>query len=129
MKKYIVLITLFFILFIFSKCKNENIEETTPLTKNFVCDTISPSYARDIIPIIITHCSDTAFGNCHQDNSQNVHLNDYDEVKFLVDEGHIEEHVIDRPEMPPPYSLGPTELPHELIEKIYCWIEYGAQHN
>ena len=50
-------------------------------------------------------------------------------MKFLVDEGHIQEHCITRHEMPPPYSLGPTTLPEKLIQKIDCWIKHGAQNN
>jgi hypothetical protein len=120
---------LILIAFSLSRCKYDNVEELYPANEGYNCDTIFPSYNHDIIPIITTYCSDSSFGSCHQDNSQNVNLNDYNELKFLVDGGHIREHVIERHEMPPPYSLGPTELPENLIQKIDCWISHGAENN
>lgn len=129
MNKYVVIFCLLLIALTFSKCKYDSVEELEPKKTGYNCDTIFPSYSHDIVPIIISYCSDAAFGSCHQDNSQNTQLNNYTELKFLVDGGHIQEHVINRHEMPPPYSLGPKALPEELIQKMDCWIKHGAENN
>ena len=111
-------------------CKYDNVEELYPANNdNYNCDTIFPSYSKDIVPIIITYCTDSVFGSCHQDNSTNSHMNNYVDIKFLVDGGHIQEHVIKTHSMPPPNSLGPQILPLSLIRKIDCWINHGTVNN
>ena len=129
MNKYVVVLGLLLLCFVFSRCRYDNVEGLELKKEGYDCDTIYPSYSNDIVPIIISYCSDPAFGSCHQDNSQNTHLNNYTELKFLVDGGHVQEHVVNRHEMPPPYSLGPKSLPEELIKKIDCWIKHGAANN
>ena len=129
MKKYGIVFCLILLTLTFSNCTYDSLEELQPAKKDYNCDLIFPSYKNDIVPIIISYCSDATFGSCHQDYSPNVILNNYTELKFLVDGGHIQEHVIDRREMPPPYSLGPHKLPEELIAKLDCWIKHGAENN
>ena len=130
MNKYVVFFCLLLFAVTMSKCKYDNAEETYPANKTeYNCDTIFPLYNHDIVPIITSYCSNSTLGSCHQDNSQNVNLNNYTVLKFLVDEGHIQEHCIVRREMPPPYSLGPKVLPEELIAKLDCWIQHGAENN
>lgn len=115
-----------FLLAVFaSNCSYDKV----PAKQKFDCDLCNPSYSKEIVPIIQTYCSDPTLGNCHQDNLHNVHLNNFDELKFVIEGGHVQEHVIDRHEMPPPYSLGPKSLTEQQILLIYCWIKRGAQHN
>ena len=130
MNKYVVFFCLLLLAVTMSKCKYDSVEELHPEKKSgYNCDTIFPSYSHDIVPLIISYCSDSTFGSCHQDNSQNVNLNNYAEIKFLVNEGHVQEHCIVRREMPPPYTLGPKVLPLELVTKLDCWINHGAMNN
>ena len=128
--KYTLFFTAIILVITVGSCKYDSNEELFPeINNNYNCDTVFPFYRKDIVPIITAYCTSSAYGSCHQVNSPHSQMNNYTNLKFLVDGGHVLEHVIKAREMPPPYSLGPKTLPLSLIRKIDCWINHGAVNN
>jgi hypothetical protein len=92
------------------------------------CDELNPSYRFDIVPIMTTYCTNPSFGHCHQQGAQ-TDFTRYDILKLKADGGHIGEHVIQKREMPPPYSTGPKKIVDTDLKALRCWLEKGALNN
>lgn len=93
------------------------------------CSRISPQWSSDIVPLLAKYCTDSSFGGCHQSGSQYGDWTEYDQFKYKVDGGHVEEHCLEKDEMPPVYTKGPRPLKASEKQMLRCWIENGAKEN
>jgi hypothetical protein len=119
--KHILVITGLFIAIMACRKKSE------PFVPD--CKQISHEWSHDIVPILTTYCTDSSFGSCHQSGSPNGDWTDYAQFKYKVDGGHVQEHCLEKDEMPPVYSTGPRPLKTSEKQILRCWIEDGAQEN
>lgn len=118
MKKiYAILIFLALGIFIVA-CSSD--ETTNPMTDT--CEGIDASFSNDIFPIITTRCANDIA--CHSAGSGQPNFVDYQSVKDFVDNGLIEEQVVDTRLMPQGSSL--TQMQIDLFD---CWIADGAPNN
>lgn len=115
------MIATFVVSIAFSNCKKEDAIKPS-------CNNNSPSFAVDVVPILTTYCTNDNYGSCHQSGNTND-FTIYENFKFKVDGGHVQEHVIEHREMPPPYTLGPKKVTEAELHTLRCWIEHGAQDN
>ncbi|UZO81546.1 hypothetical protein NBT05_03500 [Aquimarina sp. ERC-38] len=83
------------------------------------CDTEAVSFSEEIMPIISNNCSTVG---CHVQGGSGVGiLENYDQVKAIVDDGSFRDRVLVQMDMPPSGSLSACELQH--LEE---WIADGA---
>lgn len=88
---------------------------------NLDCSKISSGYSSNIKPIIEANCLSSG---CHNSGSVNGDFTTYDGVKVKVDNGSIDNRVIQQKNMPPTGSLSMDQL-----KKIKCWLNSGALNN
>jgi hypothetical protein len=93
------------------------------------CSQDAPKWSHDVVPLLAKYCTDSSFGGCHQSGSQYGDWTDYAQFKYKVDGGHVQEHCLDKDEMPPVYTRGPRPLTASEKQILRCWIEAGAQDN
>lgn len=94
-----------------------------------LCDTVSPSFATDVMPIIERSCSDANLGSCHAAGSPRGDYTIFTGIKVDADNGSIENRVLNTKSMPPSFSNGPTTLAVSELNTIQCWLENGALDN
>lgn len=92
-------------------------------TLDNVCDTLSATYDANIGAIVNTSC---AISNCHEAGCLFGDFTTYAGLKAKVDDGKVEDRVIDEKSMPPSYA---TPLTDEDFQLISCWLENGALEN
>ena len=85
------------------------------------CDDVDMSFANDIMPIIEGNCSITG---CHLTGGNGILLEDYNTVKVRVDNGSLQNVVIDAQTMPPAGPLDQCQM-----DQIESWITAGALNN
>lgn len=86
------------------------------------CDTSSSTFSGTIFPIIQGNCS---ISGCHVAGGSGPGLlENYDQVKSIVDNGKLESRVLVLRNMPPSGPL--TDCQISLIER---WLNNGAQNN
>lgn len=88
---------------------------------NLDCSTISSGYASNIKPIIDGNCLSSG---CHNAGSANGDFTTYAGLKAKVDNGSIDNRVIQQKNMPLNNPLATDEL-----KKIKCWLNSGAPNN
>lgn len=95
------------------------------------CDTIMPSFATDIRPIITLYCSDSNNGDCHDGSGTQGQpdFTNYAGIKEQVDNEELERQVFELGDMPDPDTQGPKQLTAEHLQLLLCWIEQGAPDN
>ena len=100
-------------------CKKDN--EVT-LYGNDECLPENVSFSGYIMPLINNSCATTA---CHvQGGSGNGLLENYAQVKVMIDNGSFEQRVVVEQNMPSSENLSSCQ-----IETIRQWIEEGALNN
>lgn len=85
------------------------------------CSAINSGYSSDIKPIIAANCISSG---CHNAGSANGDLTTYNGLKAKVDNGSIDNRVIQQRTMPLSGSLAMDDL-----KKIKCWLNSGAPNN
>lgn len=86
------------------------------------CDTEVVSFAEDISPIISNNCSVVG---CHvQGGSGTGVLENYTQIKSIVDDGSFRERVLVQRNMPPSGFLSECQIEH-----LDQWIASGAPDN
>ena len=122
MNKLIATLCLLGIVFLIDSCEYNNEDELYPEKGSSTnCDTISITYASGIETIILDNC---ALSGCHDGNSGLATINDYSSVKSYVDNGLLEQRVLDQKDMPP---TGPLSTCNQ--QKIRSWLMDGAPQN
>lgn len=122
MNKLIAILCLLVIMFFTYSCEYNNEEELYPKKESSSnCDTTSITYASGIETIILDNC---ALSGCHEGNSGLPAINDYTSVKSYVDNGLLEQRVLDQKDMPP---SGPLSTCNQ--QKIRSWLMGGAPQN
>ena len=108
---------------VWSGCYYDNAEEVYYYYQ-FTCDTTAISYAADVEPIINTQCL-----SCHSGAAPdgNVALENYDDVKFVAQNGSLHGTIT----ATNGYSIMPTSgpMPACNINKILAWINAGMPNN
>jgi uncharacterized membrane protein len=117
---YLYLFFLFFIIVLITSCRKDKAELSKPANLTPSC---GAKYSDDIKPIIAAKC---ALSGCHVTKFSFGDFTLYADLKTRVDNGKINSLVIENKLMPPANSdlLTETEL-----NKIKCWISYGAPEN
>lgn len=90
------------------------------------CTGSDPSYMADILPIVEATCSLEA---CHAANTNQADYTTYEGLKAQIDNGRVQERVLQEMDMPPDYSNGPQMLTDDQLKQFTCWIEDGAPNN
>ena len=90
--------------------------------KNLDCSTISSAYTANIKPIINSNCTSSS---CHGAGSSNGDYTSYAGLKAKVDNGSLDNRVLQKKDMPK--NASPLSLDDR--KKIKCWIEGGAPNN
>lgn len=118
-----IFLLLFFGLGIIISCKKKAPSATTPKDdlNNVDCSTINSSYSTNVKPIIDGNCLSSG---CHNSGSSNGDFTVYAGIKAKVDNGSINNRVIQQKNMPFTSSLSTEQL-----IKIKCWINSGAPNN
>ncbi len=101
-------------------------DDENPEPGDIDCTGLTPSFMNDIKPIVDATC---ALAGCHVANFNSGDFTDYDGLKEKVDNGSVNQRVLQDMDMPPSNTNGPTELTEEEIRLIHCWIEIGAPNN
>ncbi|MBT8194848.1 MAG: hypothetical protein KJO64_00345 [Bacteroidia bacterium] len=100
-------------------CYYDNEEELYP---NSMCDTSVTTFSAVVQPIIQNNC---ALSGCHVPGGTGIgDYTNYAGVKAAVDNGKIQNRVIDLKTMPPSSPLANCD-----ILKLQKWINNGAQNN
>lgn len=89
-----------------------------------VCDTLVATYDTNVSAIVDASC---AYSGCHNAGSPYGDFTTYTSLKAKVDEGKVEDRVIDQKNMPPSYATKP--LTEDEFQIISCWLENGAPEN
>jgi hypothetical protein len=86
------------------------------------CDTSAITFSGTVFPIIQGNCTTTG---CHVAGGTGPGLmENYAQVKALVDNGKFEDRVLVRRDMPPSAPLTPCQIQH-----LTLWIDAGAPDN
>lgn len=117
-KGIFILILLSTSISLFFGCKKKDKKDDL---NNLDCSKINSSYSSDIKPIIAANCLSSG---CHSAGSANGDLTTYEGVKAKVDNGSIDNRVIQQRTMPLSGSLAMDDL-----KKIKCWLNSGASNN
>lgn len=96
---------------------------TEPIQPEF-CDTATVTYNNQVKAIIDNHCT---YSSCHSGGAPG-NFTQYNGLKSRVDNGKIEERVLNLKNMPPSYVPAgePDSLTTEQLEIISCWLSQGA---
>ncbi len=102
-------------------CKDD--DEPTPIT----CPDEVVTYEQDIKAIVDASC---AYSGCHDSSNPDVPHNytTYDGMLIVLENGRLEDRVIDKMEMPPSDQVPdgkPKNLTASQINLIQCWLEDG----
>jgi hypothetical protein len=116
MKKinFIVLNILF--ISVLSGCYYDVESELYPTTTISACDTVKPTYAGVIQPLIGSSC---AISGCHVNGAQTPDLSSYSGLKAAIE--RVKARAITEKSMPPSGALGSCNL-----EYLQTWINAGA---
>lgn len=129
-KSQFIPLILLCLLFGLSSCTFNNIEEDlVPPTSADPCDSITVSFATDIVPILTSSCSGASLGQCHGAASPRGDFTGYTGTKAKVDGGQFENRVLELKDMPPGFSTGPKSLSAAQMDTIRCWLNDGAPDN
>ncbi len=130
------------LLLVLGACSSQSIEQietdfanAQDTTAALPCglDTITVSFATDIVPIMTMYCADNSFnanGSCH---GAGAFTGDF--ATYAIVSGYAENAVFmnrirsSSNPMPPAYSSGPQVLDPCEIEYIEDWIREGRQDN
>lgn len=92
---------------------------------NLVCDTLEVTFSGDIAPMMDVFCA-----GCHTGNSVSgdVHLENYDQIKFYGNTGALVGAISNDPEytVMPPETTGLSDCQVRMVE---MWIEDGMPNN
>lgn len=88
---------------------------------NLDCSKISSSFAANVKPIMEGSCLTSG---CHNAGSTNGDFTSYAGIKAKVDNGSMDNRVIQTKNMPLSGSLSMDQL-----KKIKCWLNSGAPNN
>jgi len=88
---------------------------------NLNCSKINSVYSSDIKPIIEGSCLSSG---CHNSGSANGDFTTYPGLKAKVDNGSLDNRVIQQKNMPLTGALSMDDL-----KKIKCWLNSGAPNN
>ncbi|MBA2423578.1 MAG: hypothetical protein H0V61_10205 [Chitinophagales bacterium] len=126
MKFYIFL---FLSLAIFSRCSSDKSDMVLP-SDPVLNDSVVVTFSKDIVPIMETYCYGTGGQNCHVSQSNQGASGDFTTCIGLVDKvnnGSMETRVFDpEGDMPPSYSLSPTELTDSALQILKLWVNQGT---
>lgn len=115
-------LSIFILLFAFiglvTGCKKKDKKDDL---NNLDCSKINSSYSADVKPIIDGNCLSSG---CHGAGSANGDFTTYAGLKAKVDNGSIDNRVIQQRTMPINGSLAMDDL-----KKIKCWLNSGASNN
>lgn len=115
--RFIFIISSIAILF---SCAKDKLEENGE-----VC-TDNISYQDDVRPILDKTC---AFSGCHDGFGAPGDYTNYNSMLPFLSPDKFVRRVIDRRDMPPNYSTGPTALNAEELTMIRCWAQGGYLEN
>ena len=110
----------FHLLFIISSlailfsCSRDKLDESGEICTDEI------TYQGDIKTIINTTC---AYSGCHYGSNAPGDYNTYRGMVPFLNESKFFRRVIERRDMPPNYSTGPTFLNAEQINLISCWAQ------
>jgi len=110
MKKF--LLQLFFTSFFFCGCVKE---------KTTANECSGNSFAKDVAPIIETHCAITG---CHVAGFPPGDFTTYNGLHAVVENGFFQLKVLQQKIMPPADSLCDSDL-----RVLQCWVDQGALNN
>ncbi len=114
---FLTIICIAFLGLVFS-CKKKDKKDGL---NNLDCSAISSGYASNIKPIIDGNCLSSG---CHNAGSANGDFTTYAGLKAKVDNGSVDNRVIQQKTMPLSGSLAMDDL-----KKIKCWLNSGAPNN
>ncbi|MBL7913346.1 MAG: hypothetical protein JNJ41_19945 [Bacteroidia bacterium] len=117
-KRLFIFILLPAALGLLSNCKKKEKKDDL---NNLDCSAINSGYSSDIKPIIAANCNSSG---CHNAGSANGDLTTYNGIKAKVDNGSLDNRVIQQRTMPLSGSLAMDDL-----KKIKCWLNSGAPNN
>jgi hypothetical protein len=78
------------------------------------------TYQRDVKTIINATC---AYSGCHDGSNAPGDYSFYNGMRPFLNESKFMRRVLDRRDMPPNYSSGPTSLTAEQLNIITCWVQ------
>ncbi len=84
------------------------------------------TYEADIKPIVDRTCS---YSGCHDGANAPGNYNSFAGLSPFLNDSKFKARVIDRQDMPPNYSDGPTSLTQEELILIRCWMNGGYKEN
>lgn len=87
----------------------------------FDCTVTNAKYSTDILPIVTASCVKSG---CHDAGSSKGDYTTYDGLKAKVDNGTLQERVVEKQNMPKGGDLLP-----EQRARIKCWIVAGGPNN
>lgn len=120
--KFALYVPAIFILGLFNGCTWDHIDDIP-------CNPQVVTFSGDLVPILQRACTPQGYGGCHEAGSLNKDYTTYAGVKAAVDNGKLQDRVINKEDMPPDYSSGPIRISACEIQKIQKWIDEGAPNN
>lgn len=128
MKRLTLLIPLFFLTFILTRCTYNNEEDLYGENPSGSCDTENVTYAGTIKPILTDNCY-----SCHSSSNANsfgagINLETFNQLLTVVNNGKLLGAISHSPGFPK-MPQGSAKLDDCTIEKIKTWIENGATNN
>ncbi len=97
-------------------------EKRPPAMPSMACDTLMPTYANEVKPVIDMNCS---YAGCHSAGASIGDFTHYSSMKSRLDGGQFETRVLFIKDMPPPYASGPKELSTDELNLLECWLQNG----
>jgi hypothetical protein len=119
MQRFRIIFIISSIAILFS-CAKDKLEENGEVCSDDI------TYQDDVRPILDRTC---AYTGCHDGSSAPGDFTSYNRMLPFLNEDKFERRVIDRRDMPPNYSSGPTALTAEELAFIRCWAEGGYLEN
>ena len=101
-----------------SSCSHD---KATIKIKPAYCDTSTVTFNKNVLAIMMTHCSSPPFASCHH------WATNYSDVKLYVDLGRFQDRVLVMQNMPPPNNIeNAPPLSEEELEILRCWVYQGT---
>ncbi len=114
----------------FTSCSFDELDPPKPVT---LCDTLTVSFASEVMPIIQTNC---AYSGCHEAGFAAGDFSTYTGLKGALDNGKMQNRVFDQKEdpnlgMPPNYAPAgnPQDLTDDELDILTCWVADGYPNN
>lgn len=113
MQRFQILFIISSLCILFS-CSKDKLEENGEICTDEI------TYQRDVKSIIDATC---AYAGCHDGANAPGDYNSYRGMSPFLNDSKFMRRVVERRDMPPNYSVGPTSMTAEQLSLIRCWAQ------